>query len=197
MKVKQRLVLAGFIAVCIMLNLGGKFLAGYFNLPTWFDAFGTVLTAYGLGPVCGAIVGMASNIVCGFAFDTSCIYGLTSIAIGIIVGIFAKKNRFDTVFGTMTISVLVTLAAMVVSVPLNFIFYEGMTNNLWGDGVIGFLKEQGVPFGLCGIIGQFYVEFLDKVITLLVGISNVICVTPYRTDTNRFFSHFIEDINLS
>ena len=168
MKVKQRLRLAVFIAVCIMINYGGKFLANQFDLPVWFDAFGTALTAYGLGPVCGAIVGLTANIICGLSFGASYIYALTSIAIGIIVGIYAKKGKFETVFGTMTISVLVTLASLVISVPLNFIFFEGMTNNLWGDGVIGFLKEQGAPIGLCGIVGQFYVEFLDKVITLLL-----------------------------
>ena len=164
----QRLQLAAFVAVCILLNYGGAVFARAYQLPVWLDSFGTALTAYGLGPLCGAVVGFAGNIIYGITSGASYIYAITSVVIGILIGLMARKGRFDTVFGTMTVSVVVTLAAVVVSVPLNFIFYEGMTSNLWGDGVIGYLKEQGVPFALCGIIGQFYVDFLDKVITLLI-----------------------------
>ena len=168
MSIRQRLRLALFIAVCILLNYAGKVLSVSFSLPVWLDSFGTALAAFSFGPVVGAIVGFSGNIIYGVIYGTSYVYALTSVAIGVAIGIYAKKGKYETVFGTITISVLVTAASVVVSVPLNFIFYEGMTGNLWGDGVIGFLKEQGLPFVLCGIAGQFYVDFLDKVITLLL-----------------------------
>ena len=163
MKNTTTLKTALFTAMCI----GGKVLAEHFDLPVWLDSFGTALTAYGLGPVCGAIVGFAGNICFGLTYGSSYIYSLTNTVIGIIIGLTAKKRRFDTIFGTMTASVLVTLASVAVSVPLNIIFYGGMTGNLWGDGVIGFLNEQNVPFVLSCIVGEFYVDFFDKVITLL------------------------------
>ena len=168
MKAKQKVSLAVFIAICILINYFGKIFALSVQLPMWLDSFGTALTAYALGPVCGAIVGFSGNIIYGIASGEAYVYAITSVAIGVIIGISAKKGRFETVFGTMTVSVLVTLASIVVSVPLNFIFSEGMTGNMWGDGVVSFFREKGVPFGICGIVGQFYVDFLDKVVTLIV-----------------------------
>ena len=165
---KQRLQLAGFVSLCILINFGGKALADGFTLPLWLDSFGTALAAYSLGPVCGAIVGFTGNIVYGITFGASYVYALTSIVIGILVGIMGKRRRFDTVFGTMTVSVVITLAAVAVSAPISFILYDGMTGNIWGDGVIGFLEEQGLHHVPSGIIGQFYMDFLDKVITLLL-----------------------------
>ena len=168
MNTKQRLLLALFVAMCILMNFGGKVMAAELQLPVWMDAFGTALTAYGLGPFCGAVVGLAGNLIYGITYGTDYYYAITSMVIGIIIGVMAKRGKFETVFGTMTVSVLVTLASIVVSLPINFIFCEGKTGNLWGDGVIGFLEEQGAPYILCGIAGEFYVDFLDKVITLML-----------------------------
>lgn len=156
-----------FIIFCILLNYGGKALAEFYNWPLWLDACGTVITAYVLGPVCGAIVGLTGNLIYGMQNPIAAVYGLTSIVIGLITGFAAKKKCFESLFGTLSASILVTLASVVISTPLNIIFYGGTTGNLWGDGVIEFLSEHGVIRFLCTISGEFYIDFLDKVITLV------------------------------
>ena len=168
MNKRNYLKTAVFFAMCILMNVGGKYLSNLFELPVWLDSFGTALTAYGFGPVCGAVVGLAGNVIYGMSDGISYIYGITSIVIGIVIGISGKKRRFDTLLGTMTASMLVTISSIAVSVPLNLIFYEGMTGNIWGDGVIGFLGDHDIPGVLSAVIGEFYVDFLDKVITLLI-----------------------------
>ena len=157
-----------FVLVCILLNYGGKMLAACLQLPLWLDSFGTVLCAYLAGPVCGAIVGLTSNLMSGMLNHVSSIYALTSIALGIIVGVAAKKKAMDTMFGIMAVSSLSALTAIVVSVPLNIIFYNGSTGNLWGDGVIGYFTELGAPATAAQVIGQFYIDFMDKTITLVL-----------------------------
>ena len=47
-----------FIVFCILLNYGGRSLSVRFQLPLWLDSFGTALSAYLTGPVCGSIVGL-------------------------------------------------------------------------------------------------------------------------------------------
>lgn len=103
------------------------------QLPLWLDSFGTVLAAYVLGPVCGAIVGLTNNIIYGFQDPIAYLYGLTSIAIGIATGLFAKRKYFEDVFHTLSASVVVTLISVVISSALNICFYNGNTGNLWGD----------------------------------------------------------------
>ena len=44
-----------FAALCVLMNVGGALLCTRLSLPLWLDSFGTVLCAYIMGPVCGAI----------------------------------------------------------------------------------------------------------------------------------------------
>ena len=157
-----------FVALCIMLNYGGRLLAARFSLPLWMDSFGTVLCAYIGGPVCGAVVGVTGNLIYGMATRGGYIYALTSLALGVIVGLAAKKERLNTIFGTMSVSAQAAVASIVISVPLNVIFSGGSTGNMWGDGVIGFMRERGMPLILCQVLGQFYVDFTDKLLTLVM-----------------------------
>lgn len=156
-----------FIALCILLNYGGRKLSALLELPVWLDSFGTVFCAYVAGPVCGSIVGLAGNLISGMENRLSVIYGLTSVAMGVIVGIAAKRKMLETLFGTMSVAAVAAVAAIVVSTPLNILFSGGSTANKWGDGVIAFLQEYGFPVILSDVLGQFYVDFMDKLLTLL------------------------------
>ena len=127
-----------FAVFCMLINYGGRVLASHFSLPLWLDACGTVLCAYAGGPVCGAIVGLASNLIYGMMNGISYIYALTSVAMGLIVGFWARRKKLDTFVDTMTVAATVAVVAVVISVPLNMILYDGGTGNLWGNGVIGF-----------------------------------------------------------
>lgn len=69
-------------------------------------------------------------------------------------------------FKTMSLSVMVTGVCVIISCILNVIFYDGMTNNYWGDGMIELLQHLKQPRFIQIIVGEFYVDFVDKVITL-------------------------------
>ena len=156
-----------FIIFCLALNYGGRALATRFQMPLWLDSFGTVLCAYLAGPVCGSIVGITLNLLYGMTIPYAAIYGLTSVSVALVVGLAAKKDKMETVFGAMTVSSLAALSAIVISIPLNLLFHGGSTGNIWGDGVMNYLQEIGFPFLLASGIGQFYIDFADKTLTLL------------------------------
>lgn len=157
-----------FVLGCIVINCIGKLIAEKFELPLWLDSMGTVLMAYVFGPVCGAIVGATVNIAYGFYSSVSFIYAFTNIALGILVGICAKKGFLDNLFKTLSLSFLVTVIAVAISTPLNWFFAAGRTGNIWGDGVIDLLQEVGFNKVICCMIGEFYIDFLDKVVTMLL-----------------------------
>ena len=91
------------------------------------DSFGTALAAYLLGPVCGAIVGASVNIVYGLLyFYTHMIYGLISIAIGVLIGVCGKKGYLDYLFGVLSVSFFLTLLAVAGGSTLNYIFFDGI-----------------------------------------------------------------------
>ena len=157
-----------FIILCLALNYFGRAFAARFQLPLWLDSFGTVLCAYTAGPVCGCMVGVTLNLMYGMTSPLSAIYGLTAVTLAIVVGLAAKKNKLETLFGTMTASSAASLAAIAISIPLNVLFHGGSTGNVWGNGVVDYLREIGCPYLLACGIGQFYIDFMDKTLTLLV-----------------------------
>ena len=103
------------VIISLLLNLCGKNLAEALNLPLWLDSFGTVLTAYVAGPLLGAIVGAAGNVIYGFVNPISFAYSITSISIALVVGYFARRGSMKNVFKTMSLSVLVTGVCVVTS----------------------------------------------------------------------------------
>ncbi|MCR5684384.1 MAG: HD domain-containing protein [Lachnospiraceae bacterium] len=158
--------IALFVALCVCINVGGKQLAVWLELPLWADSFGTVLCAYIAGPICGAIVGMTANLSYSVVNSLSVAYSLTSIALGIIIGIAAKKKWFDRFYGFMMATTLAMFTALVVSVPLDLIFDNGYTGNKWGNGVVDYLLVKKWPAFLACIMGQLAIEFADKVLTV-------------------------------
>ena len=152
--------------VSILLNFAGKVFAEKFRLPMWLDSFGTFLMAYVVGPFCGAIVGVAGNILYSFINPVSFAYSITSISIALLVGYLEKYGWMKNLFKTMSLSVMVTGVCVIISCILNVIFYDGMTNNYWGDGMIELLQHLKQPRFIQIIVGEFYVDFVDKVITL-------------------------------
>ena len=160
--------IATFVVLMITFNYLGRVLADHFSLPIWMDSLGTVIAAYVCDPFCGAVVGLTGNILYGFQNPESFLYGFTSIAIGVSVGICGRKKLLETLFGILTSSVIVTVCSVVISAPINLIVNNGYIGNVWGDGVVSYLLEMGARPFVATVVGEFYVDFLDKFITLLI-----------------------------
>ena len=173
-----------FTAICICLNIGGKFLAVGLELPLWADSFGTALCAYAAGPVCGALVGLTGNIAYCVINHNSAAYSLTSMALGIIIGVAARRRWFDRFYGFMSAATLSMLTALVVSVPLNMVLEGGYTGNKWGDAVIDYLADKQCPYFICAVFGQLAIEFLDKVLTI-AAVYVYILIRKYNLSRKR------------
>ena len=154
--------------MCILLNYGGRNFAEHARLPLWLDSFGTVLCAYVGGPVCGAITGVSVNLIYGMINHVSYVYSVTSIALALITGLATRKGKLEYFFGTITVSTQAALISIAISVPLSFYYYNGGIGNLWGDGVANYFKELGYPKFVSVTIGQFYIDFVDKLLTFLL-----------------------------
>ena len=168
MKTQKTTHIIMLVLLCVLSNCAGYALARHFQAPLWLDSLGTVFSAYILGTLCGIMVGITGNLICTVVFQSSWIYLLTSICLALLVGHFSRRRSLDTALGTMSVGVLCACAASVISISLNFLFFDGMTGNIWGDGVIHLLTEWKWPSVLCKILGAFYLEFFDKVIILFI-----------------------------
>ena len=175
--------IALFVAFCVCLNVGGRLLAVRFHLPLWADSFGTALCAYIGGPVCGALVGLTGNLAYSAVNHLSAAYSITSIALGVIVGIATRRKWFDQFYGFMKAATLTLIVALLVSVPLNIILADGYTGNVWGNGVVDYLLEKEWPPFLCSILGQLAIEFADKLLTI-AAVYLVVLIRRWRENRN-------------
>ena len=159
-----------FAVICILINIVGKYIGTKIISPFWLDSIGTGLAAYFLGPIWGAGVGAVVDL--SYAAITQDpvvgLYGLTAIIIGYTIGICAKRGYIGQIRMMLPISALVAFASTIVSLPINCIFYGGMTGNIWGDGIFSMLQSWDVPFLVSAFVAEHLLDVVDKITIVLV-----------------------------
>jgi energy-coupling factor transport system substrate-specific component len=157
------------IPAAIGINYLGKLFAGLLKLPLWLDAIGTCLAAVLAGPIVGAICGAANNIIYGLTMDPiSTVYALTNIGIGLVVGILAYKGFMKNIKGTIITGIIVGIVAVIISTPLNIIFWGGTTGNIWGDALYAWAVSQNMPVWLASGLDELVVDVPDKLAVVII-----------------------------
>ena len=155
------------ILLCLALNWGGDQLVSRLNWPIWLDSGGTMLAAWLLGPLCGATVGVTYNLLGHIVYGIPWYYAVISAVIGVIVGIASRRKKLESLLDILTVSAILAGAVAAAAYPINLLLNNVSTGNTWGDAVIGFLAELGIPRWGGLLIGELYVELLDKLGILL------------------------------
>lgn len=158
------------IPACIGINYLGKLFASVLKLPLWLDSIGTCIGGILGGPIIGGICGAANNLIFGFTTGDSItlVYALTSLGIGAAAGIMARLGYMKTLSGALLTACVTGLTAVVISTPLNLIFWGGTTGNIWGDAVFAWSQASGLPVILGSFLDEVVVDIPDKFITLLI-----------------------------
>ena len=158
------------IPACIGINYLGKLFASVLKLPLWLDSIGTCIGAVLGGPIIGGICGAANNLIYGFTTGDSItlVYALTSLGIGVAVGIMARLGRMKKLSGAVLTACVAGFVAVLISTPLNILFWGGTTGNLWGDAVFAWSQPSGLPVALGSFLDEVIVDVPDKLITLLI-----------------------------
>ncbi|ERI93728.1 ECF transporter S component [Clostridium sp. YIM B02515] len=158
------------IPAAVGINYIGKLIASALKLPLWLDAIGTSLASMLAGPVIGAISGAVNNVIYGLTADpVSFVYALTSIAIGIAIGVMAYKGWVDNIGKAIVTGLVVALVSAIVSTPLNIGFWGGQTGNLWGDALFATLTGHGFPTFIASFLDELVVDLPDKVATVIIA----------------------------
>lgn len=158
------------IPAAVGINYIGKTFAGILKLPLWLDAIGTVLASMLAGPIVGAICGATNNIIYGLTMDPiSFIYAITSIAVGLTVGIMAYKGWIKSIGKAVVVGLIVACVSAIVSTPINIAFWGGQTGNIWGDAVYASLIANHFPIWLASFLDEFIVDIPDKIATVIIA----------------------------
>ena len=158
------------IPACIGINYLGKLIASLLKLPLWLDSIGTCIGACLGGPIIGAICGAVNNLVFGLTTgdNITLIYALTSLGIGLVVGIMARLGFMKTFVKALLTACAGGLAAVVISTPLNVIFWGGTTGNVWGDALFAWTQAKGMPVMIGSFLDELVVDVPDKILTIII-----------------------------
>lgn len=155
------------IPACIGINYIGKLFAQVLKLPLWLDCIGTCIGAILGGPIIGGICGAANNLIYGFTTgdNITLVYALTSLFIGVSVGVMSRLGFMESFPKAMLTACVGGLAAVIVSTPLNIIYWGGQTGNVWGDAVFAATQAGSLPVWLGSLLDELVVDVPDKLIT--------------------------------
>lgn len=158
------------IPACIGINYLGKLFASLLKLPLWLDCIGTCIGACLGGPVIGAICGGANNLIYGLTTgdNITLIYAFTSVGIGLAVGILARMGFMSTFPKSFVCAVGGGLAAVIISTPLNIMFWGGTTGNVWGDALFAATQASGMSVAVGSFLDEVVVDVPDKILTIII-----------------------------
>ena len=165
--------------VSVAVNFVGGQLATVLKLPVYLDTIGTIFASMLCGPWVGAVTGMLTNVVIGFANPVSFPFIPVSIVVGLVVGFLSRKKMFGNWWKSFISAILIGLSSTVVSAPIVVLVYGGVT----GAGTslltaVAMAAGANIWESVIGTAGVFTV--IDRIIAVVVSLL-VIRVIPART----------------
>ena len=138
------------------------------GIPLYLDTLGTVLSAAIIGPVPGIIVGALSNIITGLMYSVSDIpFCLVNMAVGLIVGLVAKKFKFTIVSAVIT-GLVLSFVCPAIGTPIGIYVYGGL-NGSASDVLVMSLVQAGKDIFQASFLRNVGSNLIDKIGTCIVG----------------------------
>lgn len=169
--------ITAFCGVAVAMNIVLGIITAALGIPLYLDTLGTVLSAALFGPVPGMIVGALSNIITGLIYSVSDIpFCLVNMAVGLVVGLAAKKFRF-----TFPVALICGLALSIIcpaiGTPIGIFVYGGLSGN-FTDVLVMSLVQGGQSIFSASFIVKIGSNFIDKVGTCLIAFFLIKAMPP-------------------
>ena len=147
------------IPAAVGINYVAKAFAEGLKLPVWLGTLGTFLASMLAGPVAGAISGFINNVIYGLTLSpVSTVYAITSIGIGIAVGVLHAKGWFSSAKKVFVSAIIIAIVSAVISTPLNVIFWGGQTGIPWGDSIFAAMIANHIPVWISSFTDEFILD---------------------------------------
>lgn len=157
------------IPIGVAVNFIGGQIAILLRLPLYLDAIGTIVVGALCGGFPGAIVGLISNVLNSISSPTTLWYAVLSVLFGIVAAAASKKNIFKNLVKTMLISLLFAFIGGVLGACITWAVNGGDFGPITASAYAAAIHSAlGLPAFLCQLISEFFVDLLDKFVTLVI-----------------------------
>lgn len=164
----RKVYVTAFCGVAVAMNIVLGIITSALGIPLYLDTLGTVLSAAILGPLPGIIVGALSNIITGLIYSVSDIpFCLVNMAVGLVVGLVAKKFKFDWI-QALIVGLALSVLCPAIGTPIGIFVYGGL-NGTFSDVLVMSLVEGGKSIFQASFLRNIASNLIDKVGTCLIG----------------------------
>ncbi len=157
-----------FSALGIAVNIVLGSVSSMLNIPLLFlDTIGTIFTAVVFGPFYGALTGGLTNVVQGIITSPKSIpFALVNIAVGIVVGLIARRKEFDFKTAIFTGAILSVIAPLI-GTPISVYVYGGITGD-FNDVFFTWLVQSGQKVFAAAFIPRITSNIVDKIASCII-----------------------------
>lgn len=170
LKFKVNKTTFAIMMISVLINCVLGFISQKAGMPLWLNSIGTMITAIHFGPLAGGIVGILTALVFGIFKYNYISYGLAWAATGVAVGYLYLKDHKNDPYLLVAVSVLAGIITAAISTALNLVFFDGYTNNLWGDALFDMLSVENSILIVNAFLAQAFIDLPDKVLAMLVAV---------------------------
>ena len=151
------------IALAIVINIVGSYIALGLHLPIYLDSMGTIMTAILLGPFYGLFPGVLSALITGMTSDIYALYYMpVGIVLGIVTGFVFQKNKSNKLFVK---SFCISVPASLISACITATVFGGITSS-GSTMLVQLLAKTPVGLTLSCLIVQFFTDYFDRLLSL-------------------------------
>ena len=151
------------IALAIVINIVGSYIALVLHLPIYLDSMGTIMTAILLGPFYGLFPGVLSALITGMTSDIYALYYMpVGIVLGVMTGFVFQKNKSNKLFIK---SFCISVPASLISACITAIVFGGITSS-GSTMLVQLLAKTPLGLTLSCLIVQFFTDYFDRLLSL-------------------------------
>lgn len=151
------------IALAIVINIVGSYIALGLHLPIYLDSMGTIMTAILLGPFYGLFPGVLSALITGMTSDIYALYYMpVGIVLGIVTGFVFQKNKSNKLFVK---SFCISVPASLISACITANVFGGITSS-GSTMLVQLLAKTPLGLTLSCLIVQFFTDYFDRLLSL-------------------------------
>lgn len=156
------------VAVGIVINMIGSFLAMQLRLPIYLDNIGTVVVAGLLGYPYSIACIVLGSFINGFIFDIFAIYYMPSgIVIAVMASFVFQSKRIYK--GSIFLNALiVALPSTLVASMITAYLFGGITSS-GSTYIIQILTGLGLDIVVSSFLVQVVTDYVDRLVILLLG----------------------------
>lgn len=164
---RNRTLVITIVAVGIVINMIGSFLAMQLRLPIYLDNIGTIVVAALLGYSYSITCIVLGSIINGI-FDPFAIYYMPS---GILIALMASYVLHSKRFKERSIflkALIVTLPSTIVASMITAYLFGGITSS-GSTYIIQILNKMGLGLVTSSFLVQVVTDYIDRMVILFLG----------------------------